>query len=164
ASPIIASDLELLGRPVSYVTWSARATDGGSHALSIYFDNSGELVVNTPDQFAVWSRPNVAGLDVLSMGSRDQPVLQRTGDRGRTDWGYLYQAVPHGPGVQQVIAGHETVRTAFAASGTLPAADDTRQPRAVNDDWPVLASTLSLGQIGAGWTDAHLLLAYDDLE
>src|SRR5207245_2956851 len=33
ASPIIASDLELLGRPVSYVTWQARATDGQPHVV-----------------------------------------------------------------------------------------------------------------------------------
>ncbi len=163
-SPIIASDLELLGRPVTYITWEARSTDGKSHTVSTYFDNSGELVTNSPDQQITWTRPTVTGLKVLQMGSRDQAVLQRTGDATRIDWGYLYQAIPDSAGAQQSIAGHETTRIAFANTGALPASDDTRQPRAANDDWPVLASVLALGPVENDWVGRHLILAYDDLQ
>jgi hypothetical protein len=162
-SPIIASNLELLGRPVTYITWEARATDGKSHTVSTYFDNSGELVTHTPDQQITWSRPTVAGLQVLQMGSKDQPILRRAGDATRIDWGYLYQAVPSDAAVQQSIAGHDSARNAFAAGGSLPA-DDTRQPRAASDDWPVLSTVLTLGSVQNDWVGRYLILAYDDVK
>ena len=37
-------------RPVTYLTWEVRAVDGKEHTVSIYYDNSAELVVNTADQ------------------------------------------------------------------------------------------------------------------
>src|SRR5262249_52975735 len=42
-SPTIPSDLELVSRPASYVTWQARAIDGRAHDVAIYFDASAQI-------------------------------------------------------------------------------------------------------------------------
>jgi len=50
ASPMLPDDLEILTRPVTYLTWEVRSRDGAPHAVSIFDSTSSELVVNKPDQ------------------------------------------------------------------------------------------------------------------
>ncbi|MBL7222448.1 MAG: DUF5127 domain-containing protein, partial [Candidatus Brocadiae bacterium] len=163
ATPALPDDLDVLARPVTYLTWEARATDGRDHAVQLYYDNSAELVVNGPDQPVTWSRVRLPGLQALRMGSQDQPILAKDGDNLRIDWGHLHVAVPDGGGVSTVLTGHENARLGFAEKGALPNRDDLRMPRPAKDDWPVAAVAFDLGAVGAQPVARHLLLAYDDL-
>src|SRR6266581_773465 len=45
-TPALPDDLDVLSRPVTYLTWTLQATDGTQHDMAIYFDASGELCVN----------------------------------------------------------------------------------------------------------------------
>jgi hypothetical protein len=159
----LPNDLDLLSRPVTYISWEVFAGDGQEHDVALYYDNSAELVVNTPDQQVVWSRPKVAKLAVLQMGSKDQPVLAKKGDNLRIDWGYLYAATPEDTSVRCAVASDKAARGSFAAGKPLPTADNERMPRAVNDEWPVMAFTCELGKIDAEPEPWHVILAYDDL-
>jgi len=161
-TPMLPNDLDLVARPVTYLTWGVYPVDKKQHEVSLYYDNSAEIVVNEPKQAVVWSRPKVAGLDVMRMGSKDQPVLQKAGDNLRIDWGHLYVAAPKSEKVSMAIAGHEKARQAFAKNGRLSETDDTRMPRAANDDWPVTACAFDLGTIGDKSVSRYLMLAYDD--
>jgi hypothetical protein len=49
-------------------------------------------VLNTEDEPVVWQQEEAAGLSVLRMGTKAQPVLAKAGDDLRIDWGYLYVA------------------------------------------------------------------------
>jgi hypothetical protein len=162
-TPALPQDLDVLARPVTYIVWDVRPADGKHHAVALYYDNSAEAVVNTPDQAVVWSRPAVEGLNVLAMGSKDQPVLAKRGDDLRIDWGYLYAAAPRGPSVRCAVASDKAARQGFASGRALPDSDDARQPRPARQDWPVAAFTFDLGQVGADGATRWLMLAYDDL-
>lgn len=93
-TPALPESIDLLSWPVTYVTYSFRATDGREHSVAVSFSASGELAVNTPDQEVVWSKENLPGLTTLKVGSKLQPVLGRRGDDLRIDWGYLYVSAP----------------------------------------------------------------------
>ncbi|MCC7493281.1 MAG: DUF4965 domain-containing protein [Fimbriimonadaceae bacterium] len=160
-TPALPGDLEQLSRPVGYVTCDLRSTDGGRHVVQLYFDHSGELVVNEPAQPVVWSRPQLPGLTVTRMGSAAQPVLGRKGDNLRIDWGYLYVATADP--AQVAVVGHEAARGGFVTAGKLPSEDDPRQPRPANDDWPVAATVFDCGEVGEAAVRRSLVLAYDDL-
>ena len=95
-SPLLASDLDILSRPVSYVTFDVRSADGASHDAALYLDATAEIAVNDPTQAVVWSRLAVDGAEALAIGSKDQPVLAKRGDDLRIDWGYFYLAIPAG--------------------------------------------------------------------
>jgi hypothetical protein len=162
-TPLLPEDLDLVARPVTYVTWTVRSTDGREHEVALYFDCTGELVVNVPKQAVTWSRPEIAGLDVMQMGSEEQPVLAKDGDNLRIDWGYLYVAIPREHRAQSTIRGARDVRESFVTTGGLPDIDDDRKPRRANDDWPVCACRLDLGPVGPEPVSRWLMLAYDDL-
>jgi len=98
----------------------------------------------------------------LKIGTQEQPVLERTGDNRRIDWGYAYLAAPEGPGVSSVAASDKAARGEFVKSGRLPEKDDTKMPRPAEKDWPVLALAFDLGEVRQDAVARHLSIAYDD--
>ncbi len=160
-TPALPDDLDVLARPLTYLTWDVRSVDGRDHAVSVYFSDSAELAVNDPSQRVVWSREDQGGLTVLGIGSEDQPVLQKKGDDLRIDWGYVYAAAPKDE-AHAVNAGARACAQAFIEQGELPA-DEPPTPRvAGGDDMPVSAFLFNLPKMGVAPTSRHLLLAYDD--
>ena len=99
-TPALPSDLDVLSRPVTYVTWEVASADGKPHAVQVDFGCSGLLAVDTPQQEVVWDRPQVDGLVVTRVGSKSQRVLARRGDDLRIDWGYASLAAPADPRTQ----------------------------------------------------------------
>jgi len=161
-SPLLADDPDLLSRPLTYVAIRIRATDGQAHAAAFYFDASSEIAVNSPDEKVVWSRLNLDGLQALSIGSQMQPVLEKSGDDLRIDWGYLYLGIPRQEGTSACLNAAQECRSTFIRNGDLPVRDDPDQPRSVGDGYPVAAAAFNLGNVGDTAVSRRLLLAYDD--
>ncbi|MGZ5566858.1 MAG: glutaminase domain-containing protein [Limisphaerales bacterium] len=90
----LPDDLMVYSRPVTYVTWTAQATDGKEHNVAVYLDARAEIAVNTGQELVTHAETNTNHLAVLKLGSKDQPVLAKKGDDLRIDWGHLYVAVP----------------------------------------------------------------------
>lgn len=112
-SPIIPTDLELISRPVSYLHLAVDSLDGASHDAHIHIAAMEELCLDSRGQCPVLTtRVDVAeGLSAMRMGSLEQPVLGRSGDDLRIDWGYFYLCTNRGTvtdkyhnGVVQLVA------------------------------------------------------------
>jgi hypothetical protein len=157
-SPLIASDLELVSRPVTYLTWDAHSTDGRSHDVSLFLDADPRIAVNSGDQQVVWGRTHLKGLTVLNVGSRDQQPVNRSGDNLRIDWGYFHLVVPDAAQAQTSEA-FEAIDT-FAKSGTLPSSDDMDMPLSPDARGAHLAVVLPMGQVGASVVSRHVLVSY----
>ena len=161
-TPFLPDDLDLLSRPLTFLNWEAKSTDGNEHNVSVFLDVSAELTVNTCHQKVDWGRFRVPGLDVVRVGSADQQILEKFGDDLRIDWGHLYVAAKEGPAARTALTDHG-VRVSWAKDGSWPETDDTDTPRAVNNRWPVLACTIDLGSVGTTPKSAQMMLAYDDI-
>ncbi|MHB8055673.1 MAG: glutaminase family protein [Candidatus Aminicenantales bacterium] len=161
-APQIITDLDLLGRPVTYISITARSADGRPHAVSAYFDASSEIAVDETSQKVVWSRLRLDGLEALAIGTQDQRVLDKTGDDRRIDWGYMYLAVPNQSGAITRLSSADESRGMFVREGWLPVRDDFRMPRPVRDVYPVAAAAFDLGNVAAAEKSRWLMLAYDD--
>ncbi|MGN6505669.1 MAG: glutaminase domain-containing protein, partial [Tepidisphaeraceae bacterium] len=158
-TPLLPDDLSICSRPVTYVTWSARATEGNSHQVSVYFDGSANVAVNTPDEPVAYARGTVGDLTTLRVGTVAQPVLEARGDDLRINWGYFYVAAnAKHAGFQDAERG----RAQFAKDGSLPAGSNT-VPEVAAQAGPTLAVALPLGNVSAKPVSAHVILAYDDL-
>ena len=167
STPFLPHQLDILAWPLTYVTWTARSTDGRTHDLQIYFDASTDLAVNTPDEPVAWSRLKTNGLNVLRAGSREQPMLQKSGDDLRIDWGYLYVATPAPADVQQAANDRSITRSDFTAIGAVTQedafADHNPRTRYNPVRNPVLALSMPFGQVSAQPVSRYVMLAYDDL-
>ncbi len=161
-TPLLPRDLEVFSRPVTYLIWEVRAVDGREHQVSVYYANSAQLVVNTEDQPVVWSRETIGDLRVLRMGSKAQPVLAKSGDNLRIDWGYLYAAAPISEKASGALASADSQHREFVEKGSLPRADVPAMPRPAQGA-PLMAWAFDMGQVGAEPVARHLILAYDDV-
>ncbi len=160
-TPALPDDIDILSRPVTYVTYDVQATDGKSHQVAFYFDASAELTVNEPRQQVTWSKEDNAQLQVLKIGSQDQPILAKSGDDLRIDWGYLYLAAPKDNRSLSLLLPGSTAREAFAANGKFPVVKmSTPLPAA---EAPVAALVLEAGKVGKQMVSRWLMVAYDDI-
>jgi hypothetical protein len=162
-TPDLPQQISVLSRPVTYLTWEVHSLDGKQHRIEIYYDNTAELVVNTPDEKVTWESGNTPGLRVLRMGSAAQPILARAGDETRIDWGYLYLAAPGGESPEATAASEDSVIEEFIARGRADSPTDTRMPRAADDQPIVTAFAFSLGEVGPETVSRHIILAYDEI-
>jgi hypothetical protein len=158
----LPDDLDVLARPLSYITWSVRSMDGAGHEVAIYDSTSSELAVNEPEEKVVWGREKAGSLTLLRAGTARQPVLGSSGDDHRINWGYVYAAARTRQ-ANAIIGPNPALLEAFVRDGELPAQDDSRMPRAVTDEQPVLAFLFHLGQVAAKPVSRQVIVAYDEI-
>jgi hypothetical protein len=162
-TPAFTDDLDVLSRPVTYLSWTVRSTDGQQHAVQLYVDATAELAVNDLQQKVVWGSSRVGDMSVLRLGTSDQPMLQSSGDDRRIDWGWAELAVPQQAGASTATIGTRE-REQFLKSGSFANADDLAMPRPAAQDMPLLAARFDFGTVGATAETRRAMLAYDDLE
>lgn len=163
-TPALPQDLDVLSRPLTYIVWNVHSIDSGQHEVAIYFDTSGALAVNTPDEPVTWGRFDLAdGMRAMRIGSQQQPVLEKEGDRIRIDWGYLYVAASAEAHPGEIMGSLTAARAEFAGSGKLAGNDDPETSAPQNSGPRGLAIALPFGSVGAAPVSRHILLAYDDI-
>lgn len=91
-APLLLNDLDLLSRPVNYISYEITANDGKNHNVELYFEADARWALNTPFQEANLETFERNGLVFGKVGSREQAVLAEKGDDVRIDWGYFYMA------------------------------------------------------------------------
>jgi len=160
-SPLLIEDLDVLARPVSYITVAAKARDGKTHRVEAYLDIGMEWPTNSHGDFVTASRTRIQGLDVLRAACANAPVLTVCGDNHRCNWGTVVLATASGAGAQSVIGPNDT-RGDWARTGALPADDFAEFPRAANHGYPLMAVAWDLGQVGTSSVERHALLGYDE--
>ncbi|HTD23974.1 MAG TPA: DUF4965 domain-containing protein [Terriglobales bacterium] len=160
-SPLLPSDLDVLSRPVTYLTASISATDGAKHAVGLLVEASSALAIDNSTQDVVWSRSRLEKMTVLRLSNFEQPVLAKSGDDLRIDWGSALLAVPDQPGAAVATQFQDAVEPAFNAGKPLPA-DDIDMPKRA-DKAVVLAVSFDVDQVSTAPVSRRILLAYDDL-
>jgi Domain of unknown function (DUF4965)/Domain of unknown function (DUF5127)/Domain of unknown function (DUF1793)/Domain of unknown function (DUF4964) len=160
-SPLFPADPDVMSRPVTYVTITARSADRATHAVQVLFTADASLAVDKPTQQVTWSRSRLNDMTVLRASDFNQPVLEKSGDDLRIDWGYLLLAVPDQPGASASTQAAEDIQTEFAAARKL-IADDLDFPRRA-DRRTVLAADFDFEQVKNAPSSRYILVAYDDL-
>ncbi len=159
-TPAFLDDMDVLSRPVTYLTWTAHATDSAQHDVSVLLDAPPEMATSIPSQQVIFTRNRITSGEVLSVGTRDQAVLNRSGDDLRIDWGYFHIMAPGSEASSTIIAPRAIA--AFVKDGTFPPDDEMEGAVASNRNAPHLAVVLPLGQVGAQPVARHLLVSYTE--
>lgn len=148
-SPLLLHNLDILARPVTYISSKIRANDGQIHAVSLHFGASSRIAANDGNEQMVAKTYKANGLVILETGTQSQPVLQKKGDDLRIDWGYLYLATAENADTKASISQTETPflvgKNKFKGKKLM------------------LQTTIDLGKIGTEAREQVILLGYDDL-
>jgi hypothetical protein len=158
-SPLLFDDLDLLARPVTYVTWNVQSRDGKPHQVELLMAVDGALAVNTDSQSVIARPEPVKGLVCLAMGTPDQPVVETRGDDHRIDWGYAYLAAS-AKGATTGAGPIAGLIESFAAGGRVAGAGEFG-PCRVEEGRPSVGVAISLGSTTEA--SATHLLAYDEV-
>ncbi|SEB17982.1 glutaminase family protein [Pedobacter hartonius] len=155
-SPLLMNNLDLLARPVSYVSFKLKAKDGKPHVAEVYFGASTALAVNTPFQEVKASAEQHGGLSILKAGTTEQPLLKKKGDDVRIDWGYIYIAAPQKTGAHQYVSSAATALSSFVSG------KPEKSP--VTTGKKLILSTVMPFNLSAGASvEQHLMIGYDDV-
>src|SRR5665647_1551355 len=154
-SPLLIKDLNILSRPVSYITYSVKANDGKMHDVQLYLGASTNIATNTPAEEVVTKKYNALQLNILKAGTKEQPVLQKKGDNLRIDWGYMYVAVPVSAKAKQYISTASQAMPSFISKTTSTTVTTGKNL--------ILNTSIALGKVGAQAKEQYFLLGYDDI-
>ncbi|MBO8484492.1 MAG: DUF4965 domain-containing protein [Bacteroidetes bacterium] len=119
-APQFLEDLELLSRPVNYISYDIRSNDGQKHDVSIYMEASPRWALDQPYQESISETFTDGNLVFVKSGSKEQDILAKKGDDLRIDWGYFYLAADKG-NTSASIGNSGQLREAYVKGETLPA-------------------------------------------
>lgn len=155
-SPLLLNDLNLLSRPVSYITYAVKSNDGKTHDVQLYFGASTSIATNTPAQEVVTQKYATPQLSILKAGTKEQPMLQKKGDDLRIDWGYMYVAAPASAKARQYVTTAAQALPSFTSATTAPAAVNAGRNLVLN-------TVIAMGKVNNTPKEQFIMLGYDDL-
>lgn len=142
-TPLLLDDLVLASRPVSYVRYNVEPKTEGDHDIEFYFDIGTDACIDSDRQRAKFGRTDYS----MYCGNIDQRPLNKSGDGGRIDWGYLHLCRT------DAFIGNFSNRRAFCREGGFIDAFSEDVTYGLN---------ASLAVICKGESDT-IALAYDDI-
>ena len=165
-SPIEATDIKRLSMPIADIITTAQSSDGANHTVTVYFDISGEWAHGDSNALIKWSpetinrnadgSTNTGTLATWTVSPNSPGVL--TSSNEYCDWGTALFSTANQTGLTVQSGADTVVRPQFVSHGTLTGANDTNQPRAINNAWPCFAFSKSFGTVGTTATSPFTLL------
>ncbi len=154
-SPLLLNDLGILARPVSYISYLVNSNDSKNHRVKVFFGASTNIAVDQTSQKVTTKEYQTSKLSILKAGTVEQPILKKTGDDRRIDWGYFTVAVPKGNDAKQFITSQKEAVSAFA----------TNQNNSTVKDGTMLSlnTVLDFGKVGNAPAEKMLELGFDEI-
>lgn len=150
-TPLFMDNLDVLSRPVNYLSYEVKSTDNKIHDVKLYFEASPQWALDNPLQKSVTTDFNKGNMLYLKTGSLDQKILGKKGDDVRIDWGYFYLAADR-LNTTSAIGNSADLRKNFLKGGALSALK--------TDGYDCMALVRSIGKTKLN--RGHLLIGYDD--
>ena len=134
-TPFLPDDLEVFSRPVTYVTFRAKANN---RKVAFRFSADGRLVTDDDKAEIAGEKRSIPGFTAVRLGRVEQKPLSSSGDCVRCNWGYVWLAMP----------GEDA---AWSAPGDKSHA--AAQCAAIGAEFGTVSAC-----------ETHLILAYDDVQ
>lgn len=157
-SPVEPNDIAKQSMPVGYVTAHAKSADGSPHAVTLYFDMSGEWAHGTVTSEVDWKKETQGSATVLSITPHAPTVIGETNEY--PSWGTAFMAAVSSASLSTRIGSDSSNRTQGVSAVKLDESVDAKMPRAINNQWPVLGMKFDLGQVTAPTSPVVLVLGH----
>ncbi|MDE7473016.1 MAG: DUF4965 domain-containing protein [Muribaculaceae bacterium] len=147
-APAFLDNLDLLVRPVNYMTYEVTANDGNKHSVELYIEAGKEWALNSSLQTAEASVIDLPGdLVAVTVANVEQTPLNKAGDDVRIDWGRFYLATDGNDAVP-FVGESQSARRAFVDGDALDA------------DGQTIGFVINKGETDKA--NGYLMFAYDD--
>lgn len=160
-SPLLATNIDILSRPLSYVNFKTRSLDSAVHEANLFFAVSSSLCVNSDTEAVEAQAYYHKDLQMIRAGSVEQKILAASGDDVRINWGYAYVSVPNNKDYHTAVTSLQSIAKDYLRSGVLvsPYPGIT-----VTDKNCWLAFNISMFPGIAGYeSSARCMIGYDDI-
>ncbi len=148
-APVFLDNLELLSRPVIYISYDVRSNDGKAHNVRLYFEAGREWSINDISQPTTSAIVREGGITAVTISSIAQEVLGKSGDDLRIDWGTFYLASSSAES-NAWIGKAAAARKAFASNTKIKLAAPGHEA----------GLTINCGRCSS--TDGFIMIGYDD--
>lgn len=156
-SPLLMDNLDLMSRPVSYISYKVKSNDAKPHDVRLFFGASTDIATNLQNQEVLAQNVSTDQLSVLKAGTIEQPVLAKKGDDLRIDWGYMYVATPKSAKAIQYISSATSAFNQLIANTTDVANTElTGKHLSLN-------TIIPFGKVTSVAKEQFVMLGYDDL-
>ena len=92
-APLFLEDLDLVSRPVNYMSYQVKSLDGAKHDVKVSLEATPAWAVNVYGNEETVSETYARnGIVYLKASSVDQDILGKKGDDDRINWGSFYMA------------------------------------------------------------------------
>jgi hypothetical protein len=152
-SPLIASDLDLLSRPVSYVTFEVISKDKKTHSTEVNFAMAADVARMDMKQELVVTEGQFGNVNYLKSGTKTQKILGKQGDDVRIDWGYAYLASGQKNQILSTQSSKSMLEIAEGKSSKKP--NESEEKNYLNSQWKGISSKKA--------NKSMIMLAYDDI-
>ena len=149
-APLLLDNLDLVSRPINYISYEVKANDGKKHDVQIYFEAGEDWARHYQEQKCIVERREDSRFDYLRCGTEEQPILGRAGDNVRIDWGYLYLTAPKGE-YTAVVGEKSALRNAFSRGEAITSSEGS-----------TMVMTRSLGEVEK-CAKGYFMVGYDDI-
>ncbi len=147
-APAFLDNLELLSRPVNYMTYDVSSNDGSKHDVELYIEAGKEWALDNSAQEASSSVIEFAnGLVAVTVANAVQQPLNRAGDDVRIDWGRFYM-------VSDTVGGKPFLADGIAARKSFITGDATTTAG------ESIGMIIDEGKVNEA--KGYLMFAYDD--
>ncbi|MHB8635429.1 MAG: glutaminase domain-containing protein [Fimbriimonadaceae bacterium] len=146
-TPLLPDDLDVLTRPVTYLSWAVRSVDGRTHSVYVVTSVNGQATVsNSSEKTMAGELPFGLDQHCWWIGPQDPRPLSTPGDGTRIDWGRLYLDAPFKGSVRPMGEGRTPI---LATGGAFPATG--------------LSASIGIGAVGPKSVSRFVILAYDEV-
>jgi len=156
-SPLLLKNVDILSRPVSYISYQVKSVDGKTHNIKVYFGASSDVSVNIPSQQVEATLSNTQNIKVLKVGTTAQPVLEKKGDDLRIDWGYFYVAAGNNANTKQFISENDEEGIASFLE------ENDNQIKKLSGKSLMLNTILNFGHVNSKQQEKFVELGYDEI-
>ena len=155
-APLLMDDLELVARPVNYLSYEMKTDDGQMHNVELYIEVSPHWAMNLSNQSSVSETFTKDGFVFLKSGTKQQNILGTKGDDVRIDWGYFYLGTDR-HNTLAAVGNRNTLRENFFKGNT----DFYASAANTKGENQRMALVCSLGTIRK--SEGRFLIGYDDI-
>jgi hypothetical protein len=163
-SPLLLDDLELVSRPISYISYQLRSKTNQPHEVQIYFETTPQWAVHNISQAVTFEEIENNRLKFLKTGTVEQPILEKKGDDVRIDWGYFYMVGHNDKSTNMKFGDYWKVKQEFSSTGAVSGTETESLSEKMNsENMTVLAYSKDLGKVTNNMTTGYIMLGYDDI-